>query len=201
MTGNEATGRAPRGLSPWTLDHRRPDHQETKTLIRSRIVASTQPLKGIASKGKSPSISTWSGFTIITPDTVNPLAAPSNAYLLLCQCSRKLLIFSPYCLFRLSISPRIRRRASSWVSVCGTTTLNFASVGWSTPLLPVPYLIFTALAALSASPFGHLADQFGAKCTLLVSFALLGLTFLIGGIAHSGLAILPTFFCYGLHKA
>jgi MFS family permease len=73
-------------------------------------------------------------------------------------------------------------------------------VGWSTPLLPVLYLIFTALAALSSSPFGRLADQFGAKRTLLVSFALLGATFLIAGISTSTIGILPAFFLYGLHK-
>jgi MFS family permease len=73
-------------------------------------------------------------------------------------------------------------------------------VGWPTPMLPLLYLIFTFLAALSSAPFGHLADRFGPRMTMLVGFALLGATYVIGGVSTSAMGILPAFLFYGLHK-
>jgi hypothetical protein len=56
------------------------------------MVASIRPLKGSTGQGSFPMTSTWDGFTVIVPDTANPIAIPSNPYLSLFQLSRRLLI-------------------------------------------------------------------------------------------------------------
>lgn len=72
--------------------------------------------------------------------------------------------------------------------------------GFQLAFVPVLYLIFSALAALSSLPFGRLSDRIGRKGVLMISFVLWGLVCLSVIYLESYVAILATFVLYGLHR-
>jgi len=72
--------------------------------------------------------------------------------------------------------------------------------GFETSFIPVLYLIFTAIASLVSLPFGKLADKFGRKALLILSYIFWGLVCL-GFIYWSSLVgVAVLFVLYGLHK-
>lgn len=71
--------------------------------------------------------------------------------------------------------------------------------GYQATVVPVLYLVFTALAFLSSIPFGRAADRMGRKPLMMASFglwALVSLTFLL---SQSWYAIAVAFVLYGAH--
>jgi len=72
--------------------------------------------------------------------------------------------------------------------------------GFQVASIPVLYLLFTAVAALSSLPFGKLSDRIGRKSVLLMSFILWGLA--CAGILflEGRIAILAVFVLYGFHR-
>jgi len=75
------------------------------------------------------------------------------------------------------------------------------TLGFKASLVPVLYLVFTAVAALFSLPFGRLSDKVGRKPVLVLSFILWGMVSLCFLFFHSHAAIFLAFFLYGLHKA
>jgi MFS family permease len=72
--------------------------------------------------------------------------------------------------------------------------------GFEIKTVPLLYLIFTVVAAVSSYPFGYLADKFGRKNIIAIGF-LLWIVVCIGFIlANSFLLILLLFIFYGLQK-
>jgi MFS family permease len=67
-------------------------------------------------------------------------------------------------------------------------------------LVPVLYLIFTAVASLTSLPFGKLADRIGRKPVLLLSLFLWALVCLVLMLTQSKILIFLIFIGYGLHK-
>ncbi|MCI0512717.1 MFS transporter [candidate division KSB1 bacterium] len=67
-------------------------------------------------------------------------------------------------------------------------------------LVPVLYLIFTAVASLTSLPFGKWADQIGRKPVLLFSLFLWALVCLGFMLTQSKSLIFLIFIGYGLHK-
>jgi len=73
--------------------------------------------------------------------------------------------------------------------------------GFRISFIPVLYLIFTATAFLFSYPFGRLADKWGRKSIMVISFLLWGLVCLTC-ILHTGKAgIFLCFLLFGMHKA
>jgi MFS family permease len=72
--------------------------------------------------------------------------------------------------------------------------------GFQTELVPVLYLIFTAVASIFSWPFGRLADKVGRRSVLILSYSFWGLVCLSFVFVESYLAIILTFVLYGLHK-
>ncbi len=73
--------------------------------------------------------------------------------------------------------------------------------GFKLGFIPVLYLIFTATAFLFSYPFGLLADKWGRKTMMIISFLLWGLVCL-ACILHLGKpGIIACFILFGMHKA
>jgi MFS family permease len=72
--------------------------------------------------------------------------------------------------------------------------------GFQTGMVPVLYLIFTAIASLFSLPFGKLSDRTGRKLVLILSFFFWALVCLTFVIVHTRLTIILAFVFYGLHK-
>jgi len=73
-------------------------------------------------------------------------------------------------------------------------------LGFQIVFVPVLYLVFTAVAAISSLPFGKLSDRIGRKALMAVSFILWGGVCLIFIFVEHYLAIVLSFVLYGLHK-
>lgn len=71
--------------------------------------------------------------------------------------------------------------------------------GFKITFVPVLYLIFTLVAALSSLPFGKLADKIGRKPVLFISY-ILWIFVCLGFFTKNYIAIILTFVLYGLHK-
>jgi MFS family permease len=72
--------------------------------------------------------------------------------------------------------------------------------GFAIKTVPILYLIFTVVAALSSYPFGYLADKFGRKNVITIGF-LLWIIICLGFIlAKSFILIILLFILYGLQK-
>jgi len=80
--------------------------------------------------------------------------------------------------------------------------LVYASgAGFSTPLLPVLYLLFTGSASLLSYPLGRLSDRVGRKPVLLLAF-LLWAAVCVGFVAgRARWIVVLAFVLYGAHKA
>lgn len=75
------------------------------------------------------------------------------------------------------------------------------SLGFKASVVPILYLVFTAVAAVFSLPFGRLSDKVGRKPVLVLSFILWGMVSLCFVLFHGQWAILLAFVLYGLHKA
>ncbi len=72
--------------------------------------------------------------------------------------------------------------------------------GFAVDFVPVLYLIFTAMASLTALFFGKLADRLGRRFVLILAYLFWGLM-CVGFIYTSGyLGIILLFVVYGLHR-
>ena len=72
--------------------------------------------------------------------------------------------------------------------------------GFAESFVPVLYLIFTAMASLTALSFGKLADRLGRRFVLILAYLLWGLM-CVGFIYSSDyLGIILPFVVYGLHR-
>jgi len=78
--------------------------------------------------------------------------------------------------------------------------LYAGQLGFQTGLLPVLYLVFTAVASLASLPFGRLADRVGRKAVLMLAFLFWGLVCLCLVFLRSREAVVAAFVLYGLHK-
>lgn len=67
-------------------------------------------------------------------------------------------------------------------------------------LMPVYYLIFTAVASISSLPFGILSDRIGRKSVMQLAFLFWGLTCATFILCHSQASVFAAFVLYGLHK-
>lgn len=72
--------------------------------------------------------------------------------------------------------------------------------GFAIKTVPILYLIFTVVAALSSYPFGYLADRYGRKNVIAVGFLLWALVCLGFIVANSFVLIILLFILYGLQK-
>jgi MFS family permease len=82
--------------------------------------------------------------------------------------------------------------------------LYITELGFKAARVPIMYLLFAGVAALSSIPFGRAADRHGRKIVLVVAFALWGLV-LVGLILlqhapRNLLTLALPFVFYGLHK-
>lgn len=79
--------------------------------------------------------------------------------------------------------------------------LTARQLGYSTPAMPVFYLLYTAIAAALALPFGRLADSVGRRPVLLFAFACWAGVALIFATFRSPACVVPAFVLYGVHIA
>jgi len=75
-----------------------------------------------------------------------------------------------------------------------------ANSGFHLTTVPVLYLLFTLIAAISSFPFGKLADRIGRKWVLWIGFALFGLMNWGFTLSPGILGIIALFALYGLQK-
>ncbi|MBM4160155.1 MAG: MFS transporter [Ignavibacteria bacterium] len=68
-------------------------------------------------------------------------------------------------------------------------------------LMPVLYLVFTVVAALLSLPCGRLADRFGRKPILLLSFLAWGFTCFVFAVFQNAWMTVVAFVLFGVHKA
>jgi MFS family permease len=93
----------------------------------------------------------------------------------------------------------------SAIFALGTFSYSFLLVyanafGIAASLIPLLYLIFTAMAFLFSIPFGKLADRIGRKPVLAISFILWGLVCSLFIAVQSAWSILLGFVLFGLHR-
>jgi MFS family permease len=72
--------------------------------------------------------------------------------------------------------------------------------GFALKSVPILYLIFTVVAALSSYPFGYLADKFGRKIVIAIGFSLWIVVCLGFILANGFVLIILLFILYGLQK-
>ncbi len=92
----------------------------------------------------------------------------------------------------------------STIFALGTFTYSFLIVyanqfGFAAPVVPLLYLLFTAVAFASTFFFGNLADKIGRKYVLFMSFAFWGLSCLSFIFSKQKYGIVLAFALYGLH--
>ena len=74
-------------------------------------------------------------------------------------------------------------------------------VGFKAALIPVLYLIFTAVAFLFSYPFGKFSDKIGRKSVIFISFAFWLVACVVFAFTQSYLFIVIAFVFYGLYKS
>lgn len=74
------------------------------------------------------------------------------------------------------------------------------NLGFQIGLIPVFYLIFSAVASVSSLPFGILSDRIGRQCVMLLAFLFWGLVCATFILFHSSASVFAAFVLYGLHK-
>lgn len=94
---------------------------------------------------------------------------------------------------------------SSFIFSIGTFSYSFLLIfakqlGIQTALVPIFYLLFTVVAALTSYPFGLLSDRLGNKALLFTAFAFWGLTCLTVLFFSNTLGIILTFLLYGFFQ-
>lgn len=72
--------------------------------------------------------------------------------------------------------------------------------GFAIKTVPILYLIFTVMAALSSYPFGYLADKFGRKIVIAIGFSFWIIVCFGFIVANSFAFIILLFILYGLQK-
>ena len=72
--------------------------------------------------------------------------------------------------------------------------------GFAESFVPVLYLIFTAMASLTALSFGKLADRLGRRFVLILAYLLWGLMCVGFVYTNDYLGIILLFVLYGLHR-
>jgi MFS family permease len=78
--------------------------------------------------------------------------------------------------------------------------LKAESVGVQKTLIPLLYLLFNIVYALTAVPLGALADRIGLRTMVLMSFFLYSIVMAWAGFAGGGVEIWALFLFYGLYK-
>ncbi len=95
--------------------------------------------------------------------------------------------------------------ASSAVFALGAFSYSFLLIyakdaGFHLTLIPLLYLIYTAVASLFSIPFGLLSDRIGRKAVLLLSLSFWGLVCISLMLGHGYHVVIPAFVLFGLHK-
>jgi len=93
----------------------------------------------------------------------------------------------------------------SAIFALGTFSYSFLllaakNIGFATTSIPVLYLLFTLIAALTSVRFGKLADSWGRKTVLVISYGLWGLVPILFIFLNTMTAVILAFIAYGLHK-
>lgn len=70
----------------------------------------------------------------------------------------------------------------------------------TTSVVPLLYLVFTAVASVTSLPFGKLADKIGRKTVLVLSYIFWGVMCLGFVFLQSPIGIVLMFIVYGMHK-
>jgi MFS family permease len=73
--------------------------------------------------------------------------------------------------------------------------------GYRTVLIPVLYLVFTAIASLLSLPFGRLSDRLGRKAVLHIAFVFWAAVCLLVMLRPGRLLVPLIFVFYGIHRA
>lgn len=73
--------------------------------------------------------------------------------------------------------------------------------GFETGFVPLLYLAFTAVASVMSLPFGKLADKFGRRAIVVLSYSLFGLMCLGFIFVQSFEGVVALFVLYGLYRA
>jgi MFS family permease len=73
-------------------------------------------------------------------------------------------------------------------------------IGFGVSIVPVLYLLFTAVASLFSFPFGKLTDKIGRKAVLIMSYVFWGMVCLCFVFIQNYWVTVFAFVLYGLHK-
>jgi len=87
----------------------------------------------------------------------------------------------------------------------GTFSYSFLLIfakglGFRVAMIPVFYLVFSAVASISSLPFGILSDRIGRKSVLQLAFLFWGLVCVTLILLNSLASVFAAFVFYGLHK-
>lgn len=74
------------------------------------------------------------------------------------------------------------------------------NIGFATTSIPALYLLFTLVAALTSVRFGKLADSWGRKTVMMISYGLWGIVPVLFIFFNDKTAVILAFVAYGLHK-
>jgi MFS family permease len=93
----------------------------------------------------------------------------------------------------------------SAIFALGSFTYSFLLIyanqfGFPVTTIPILYLLFTILATVSSYPFGRLADRFGRKPIIALSYLLWMSVSVLFLLSQNVLAILGTFVLYGVYR-
>jgi len=113
-------------------------------------------------------------------------------------------IFKGFSLKQLDTNFKLLMLLSSFFAL-GSFSYSFLIIyarefGFQETFVPVLYLIFSVIASIFSIPFGKLADRFGRKPVLFLSFILWALVCLNFMVSQSYWVVMINFILYGLHK-
>ncbi|MCL5291547.1 MAG: MFS transporter [Actinobacteria bacterium] len=79
--------------------------------------------------------------------------------------------------------------------------LRAQNIGVAVGLIPIVYLVFNAVHAISATPVGSLSDRIGRRAVIMLGYVIFSLVYLGFALAKSQAAIWLLFAAYGFYSA